>query len=117
MTTALTPAPRAGGIDDIRREDDARGYERDETDQFHRLVDRLVFDGDSRAEAAGRRARRTLAEMAPGYQRQPFLRLVRPLTFQRADDACVLCGFWKCRCGGAAPAPAPAAHSTAGVAR
>ncbi|WUT01717.1 hypothetical protein OHA46_33715 (plasmid) [Streptomyces sp. NBC_00708] len=118
--TGLVPAvipPRAGGIDDIRREDDAKGFERDETDQFHQLVDRLVADGDTRARTAGRRARRTLTEMDPGYERQPVLQLTRPLTFQRADDACALCGYWKCRCGGIAPAPALAATSISGVAR
>ncbi|QGZ53340.1 hypothetical protein GPZ77_34485 (plasmid) [Streptomyces sp. QHH-9511] len=51
-----------------------------------------------------RPARRTLAEMAPGYQRQPLLRLV-PL--KAADDACAICGSWKCtgNCWSAAPAP------------
>ncbi|MFF1847097.1 hypothetical protein ACFVW9_36155 [Streptomyces sp. NPDC058217] len=90
MTITLTP--RAGTIDGIRRE---------ETDPFHQLVDHLVADGDDRARAAGRQARRTLAEMAPGYARQPVLRLIRPLNFRAADDACVLCGYWTCRCGSA----------------
>ncbi|MET7563734.1 hypothetical protein ABZS95_26570 [Streptomyces sp. NPDC005479] len=105
----ITPArisPRAGTIDDIRREDDCgrddgRGYERDETDRFHRVVHLLVADGDDRARAAGRRARRTLDEMAPGYTRQPVLHLTRSLNFRAADDACVLCGYWTCRCGSA----------------
>ncbi|MFC8263687.1 hypothetical protein ACFUNF_40325 [Streptomyces sp. NPDC057291] len=104
MTSILTPC--AGTIDDIRREDDrggddGRGYERDETDQIHRVVRQLVADSDDRARAAGRWARRTLAEMAPGYARQPILRLIRPLNFRAADDACVLCGYWTCRCGSA----------------
>ncbi|MFD7757892.1 hypothetical protein [Streptomyces sp. NPDC059757] len=104
MTTTFTP--RAGTIDDIRREgdgggDDGRGYERDETDRFHRVVRQLVVEADDRARAAGRRARRTLAEMAPGYARQPVLRLVGSLNFRAADDACVLCGYWTCRCGSA----------------
>ncbi|MFJ2644376.1 hypothetical protein [Streptomyces sp. NPDC087511] len=98
MTIMATP-PRAGKIDDIRREDDARGFERDETDQYHRLIRQLVADGDHRARAVGRRARRTLADMAPGAELQPILRLTRHLTFRLADDACVLCGYWKCRCG------------------
>jgi hypothetical protein len=34
--------------------------------RLHQLVRHLVVDGDLRAAAAGRRARRTLAEMAPG---------------------------------------------------
>ncbi|MGZ2360955.1 hypothetical protein LRE75_30475 [Streptomyces sp. 372A] len=135
MTTTLTPinalngaslapaivAPRAGKIEDIGSEDDARGYERDETDQHHQLVDRLVADGDTRARAAGRRARRTLAEMQPGYKRQPVLQLVRSFTFRSADDACGLCNRWDCdpnNCPpGVAPAPALAASSALGVAR
>ncbi|MCX4799922.1 hypothetical protein OG497_39460 [Streptomyces sp. NBC_01242] len=98
MTSTLTrpaTAPRAGTIDD------GKGYERDETDQFHQLVQQLVADGDDRAQAAGRRARRTLAEMAPGYDRQPILYLTRPLPMRAADDACPLCGYWTCRCGSA----------------
>ncbi|MEF9915692.1 hypothetical protein RJT17_37280 [Streptomyces sp. P5-A9] len=99
--------PRAGLADDMERDDNRRGFERDETDTaFHRLVDQLVVDGDDRARSAGRQTRRTLAEMDPGYQRQPVLLLARPLTFRSANDACPLCGFWKCRCGGIAPAPA-----------
>ncbi|KIF72753.1 hypothetical protein QR77_41465 [Streptomyces sp. 150FB] len=34
--------------------------------RLHQMVRHLVADGDLRAAAAGRRARRTLAEMAPG---------------------------------------------------
>ncbi|MEU8892925.1 hypothetical protein [Streptomyces sp. NPDC048442] len=55
---------RAGGVvRAMEEEDNCRGPERDETEQFHRLVRRLVEDGDSRAARAGRRARRTLVEM------------------------------------------------------
>ncbi|MFC8236836.1 hypothetical protein [Streptomyces sp. NPDC057284] len=105
----ITFTPRAGTIDDIRREDDGggddgRGYERDETDRFHRVVRQLVVEADDRARAAGRRARRTLAEMAPGYARQPTLNLIPPLNFRSADEACVLCGYWTCRCGSAGAA-------------
>ncbi|MEV8103571.1 hypothetical protein [Streptomyces sp. NPDC088135] len=103
MTTTLTP--RAGEID-----------ERDETDQFHQVVGQLVATGDIRARAAGRRARRTLADMAPGAELQPILRLTRPLTFRSADEACLLCGYWICRCSGIAPAPTTTATPT-GVAR
>ncbi|MFD6275056.1 hypothetical protein ACFWFI_05710 [Streptomyces sp. NPDC060209] len=107
----LSAVPWVGKIDDIGREDDrgghdGRGYERDETDMsFRQLVDHLTADGDTRAHFAGRRARRTLAEMMPDHDRQPVLLLTRPLTFRSADEACGLCGFWKCRCGGVAPAP------------
>ncbi|MER7832199.1 hypothetical protein [Streptomyces sp. NPDC095602] len=62
MTRSLTP-PAAGIVDDTERDDDRRGYERDETDALHQLVRHLVADGDRRARLAGRRARRTLAEM------------------------------------------------------
>ncbi|MFJ8982579.1 hypothetical protein [Streptomyces sp. NPDC102282] len=100
-------APRAGLAKDMERDDNGRGFERDETDTaFRQLVDHLVVDGDDRARSAGRHARRTLAEMAPGYERQPVLLLTRPLDFRSADDACPSCGYWKCRCGGIAPAPA-----------
>ncbi|MFI8164122.1 hypothetical protein ACIF6I_33575 [Streptomyces microflavus] len=116
LLTALTP--RAGvdeiGRQDDRSSDDGRGYERDETDRYHQLVRQLTAEGDGLAAAAGRQARRTLAEMAPGRTRQPVLRmLTRELTFvptvstASADDACAWCGWWKCRCGGAAPAPTP----------
>ncbi|MFF8556549.1 hypothetical protein ACF058_27435 [Streptomyces sp. NPDC015501] len=84
--TGVAPlgGPRAGVADDIRREDDlgghdGRGYERDETDRFHRLVRQLTDEGDDLAVAAGRRARRTLQEMLPGYVRQPVLILHRPV--------------------------------------
>ncbi|MEU6503877.1 hypothetical protein ABZ895_30525 [Streptomyces californicus] len=79
--------PRAGVADDIRREDDrgghdGRGYERDESDRaFRGLVEQLVAEGDGQAAAAGRQARRTFAQMAPGTTRQPVLLMTRPLTF------------------------------------
>ncbi|MFH9656190.1 hypothetical protein ACH4MT_35615 [Streptomyces anulatus] len=95
-TGVATPAPRAGTIGDIGREDDrgghdGRGYERDETDQFNRLVEQLVDDGDDRAAVAGRRARRTLQEMAPGYVRQPVLSFLSP-----AMEQCPLCLRFNC---------------------
>ncbi|MFB8030614.1 MULTISPECIES: hypothetical protein [unclassified Streptomyces] len=108
----LPAVPWAGKVDDIGREDDQRGYERDETDQFHQFVGRLVADGDDRARSAGRQARRTLGEMDPSYERQPVLLLTGPLTFLSADDACPLCLRWNCGGGSdclppsAAPAPA-----------
>ncbi|MFF1560992.1 hypothetical protein [Streptomyces sp. NPDC058279] len=103
MTTTLTP--RAGKIDDIESGDDARGYERDETDSLHQLGTLLLTmaERDDARIPAGRRARRTLAEMAPGYVRPPLLRFNVPV--RAADDACVLCGFWTCRCGQAATVP------------
>ncbi|MEU9083383.1 hypothetical protein [Streptomyces sp. NPDC048357] len=112
MTTTLTP--RAGKIDDIRREDDQRGYERDETDSLHQLGTLLLTmaERDDSRIPAGRRARRTLSEMAPGYIRPPLLTFNLPV--RAADDACGLCGFWTCRCGqtGAVPATPPSATGT-----
>ncbi|MEU6687720.1 hypothetical protein [Streptomyces sp. NPDC046832] len=74
--------------------------------QLNDLLARMVREGDARVPA-GRRARRTLQEMAPGYERQPVLTLHRPVM---ADDACPLCGRWSCNGSdcppGAAPAPA-----------
>ncbi|MFB7982978.1 hypothetical protein [Streptomyces vinaceus] len=103
MTATLTP--RAGKIDDIRREDDSRGYERDETDSLHQLGTMLLTmaERDDARIPEGRRARRTLAEMAPGYVRPPLLSFNVPV--RSADDACVLCGFWTCRCGQNTVAP------------
>ncbi|WP_405393481.1 hypothetical protein OG596_38330 (plasmid) [Streptomyces sp. NBC_01102] len=120
LRTAL--APRAGVAEEIGRKDDrggddGRGYERDETDQFHQVVRHLVVEGDDRARAAGRQARRTLAEMAPGYERQPVLVLHRP----SMNDACPVCTRWNCdpsNCPpGFAPAPASAAPARMAVAR
>ncbi|MFF3036391.1 hypothetical protein ACFVS7_35960 [Streptomyces rubiginosohelvolus] len=84
-------APRAGLADDMTRDDNRRGFERDETDTFQQLVQQLVDDGDDRAAAAGRRARRTLQEMNPGYVRQPVLILHRPTMGQ-----CPLCERFDC---------------------
>ncbi|MCX4554272.1 WhiB family transcriptional regulator [Streptomyces sp. NBC_01500] len=72
-TTTMSLTPRAGIVDDIEREDDRKGYEPE--DAFHQLVARLVADDDACARTAGRQARRTLAQMAPGYTRQPVLRM------------------------------------------
>ncbi|MFF4393284.1 hypothetical protein ACFY0G_42210 [Streptomyces sp. NPDC001552] len=113
MTATLTP--RAGKIDDIRREDDSRGYERDETDSLHQLGTLLLTMAE-RHDARipeGRRARRTLAEMAPGYIRPPLLSFNVPVG--AADDACGLCGFWTCRCGQNAAVPAPPPSTTGTV--
>ncbi|MEV7659476.1 hypothetical protein AB0O39_35590 [Streptomyces anulatus] len=91
-------APRAGVAEEIGRQDDrsgddGRGYERDETDRaFQQLVEQLVADGDDRASVAGRRVRRTLQEMAPGYTRQPVLILHRPVM----GGQCPLCDRFNC---------------------
>lgn len=92
VTTQIAMAPCASDINDIGVEDDkagddGRGYECDETDQFHQVVRHLVAIGDTRAKAAGRTARRNLADMAPGYTQQPVLRLTRPLAFRPTDTA------------------------------
>ncbi|MFJ9690361.1 hypothetical protein ACIRRX_32310 [Streptomyces bacillaris] len=102
---ALLGRPRAGVADDIRREDDrgghdGRGYERDETDRFHQLARQLTAEGDSLAVAAGRQARRTFAQMAPGQSRQPVLLMPRPLTFTPSLPAGPLAGGSCGSCGG-----------------
>ncbi len=100
-TGVATLAPRAGTIGDtIRREDDqsgddGRGYERDETERFYRIVKQLVVDGDDRAAVAGRRARRTLKDMT-GQSLPPVLQmLTRTVTFApsapAAGAACTSC--------------------------
>ncbi|MFJ8982640.1 hypothetical protein [Streptomyces sp. NPDC102282] len=101
--SATTLTSRSGWLEDEERKDNQRGYERDETDQVHQLVHRLVADGDTRAESAGRHARRTLAEMAPGYQRQPVLLLTRALSYRSsaAPAPAVNSGQLQCdRCQG-----------------
>lgn len=109
----------AGGYGDWEDNDNQKGYERDETDQFHQVVRRLADDGDRRARAAGRHARRTYAEMAPGQTRQPVLRMTRQLTFtpsggsKSAEDACAWCGSWLCTGSCFAPAPTPSLRAVA----
>ncbi|WP_392900806.1 hypothetical protein [Streptomyces sp. LN699] len=106
-----TLIPRAGTIDDIRREDEDRGYERDESDSLHQVGTLLLAmaEGDDARIPEGRRARRTLAEMAPGYIRPPVLRF--NVSVRAAGDACGLCGYWTCRCPAAA-APATSTSAT-----
>ncbi|MFB7852912.1 hypothetical protein ACFC34_38670 [Streptomyces sp. NPDC056053] len=71
----MATRPRAGWYEDREQEDNDLGPMPDET-EFHRLVRHLVAVGDDRARTAGRRARRTYAEMVPGpYDRQPVLRM------------------------------------------
>lgn len=90
--TRTIPTPASGIYDDMEDADNKKGPERDETDRaFRDLVGQLVADGDDRAAVAGRRARRTLQEMAPGYDRQPVLILHRPVMGQ-----CPLCERFNC---------------------
>lgn len=101
--TETIPAPTAGGgYGDWEDRDNQRGPERDETDtDFRRLVRQLVDEGDDRAAAAGRQARRTLKEMAPGTTRQPVLHLLtRPLTFTPTLPAAPAAGAACTRCEG-----------------
>ena len=66
MQTSITravPRPSAGIIDDIEDADNKKGFEPDDLTAFHQLVRHLTADGDRRAARAGRRSRRTLAEM------------------------------------------------------
>ncbi|MCO8303591.1 hypothetical protein [Streptomyces sp. RKCA744] len=63
--------------------------------QLGDLLARMVREADTRIPD-GRRARRTLQEMMPGYERQPVLTLHRPAMADMADDACPLCGRWAC---------------------
>ncbi|EDY50007.1 hypothetical protein SSCG_03261 [Streptomyces clavuligerus] len=66
-----------GVVDDVQDEEEREWLEPhdDPAQQLHRLVRHLTADGDQRASAAGRKERRTLAEMAPGHVRQPLLTL------------------------------------------
>ncbi|MDX3490948.1 hypothetical protein [Streptomyces sp. ID05-18] len=85
--------PRAGLADEMTEDDNNLGPEPDETERcFRELVKQLVADGDDRAASAGRRARRTLQEMIPGYKRQPVLNLLSP----PAMEQCPLCLRFNC---------------------
>lgn len=55
-------APRAGWYEDQEQKDNDLGPMPDET-EVHQLVGCLVVDGDDRARTAGRRARRTFADI------------------------------------------------------
>ncbi|MEV7675889.1 hypothetical protein [Streptomyces sp. NPDC088752] len=79
---------------DMERDDNGRGYEREPEARFHALLKDLVADGDRRAHKTGRPARRTLDQMVPGNERREFL----TLPMRGAEDACEICGFWRCRC-------------------
>ncbi|MBQ0855718.1 hypothetical protein J8N05_47040 (plasmid) [Streptomyces sp. BH-SS-21] len=71
-------------------------------DEANRRLGQHLLDVVRRQDAAipaERRARRTVAEMRTR------------LAERMADDACGVCGFWRCRCGGqstAAARPVPA---------
>lgn len=56
-----------------------------------------------------RPARRTFQQMDPGFERQPVLRLVPPVTAN--NERCVSCDRWFCdgNCQGFAPVPSRAA--------
>ncbi|WP_406485523.1 hypothetical protein [Streptomyces microflavus] len=91
--TRTIPTPSSGIYDDMEDADNKKGPERDETDRaFHDLVEQLVADGDTRAAVADRRVRRTLQEMAPGYDRQPLLILHLPVM----GGQCPLCERFNC---------------------
>ncbi|MCX4523983.1 hypothetical protein OHA69_41065 [Streptomyces anulatus] len=112
--TRTIPTPSFGLYDDMTEDDNSRGPERDESEQLLRIVKQLVVDGDDRAAVAGRRARRTLKEMAPGYIRQPVLNLLSPPTMGQ----CPLCERFNCHgydCppGASAAAPAPSLRAAA----
>ncbi|MFG2811484.1 hypothetical protein [Streptomyces massasporeus] len=73
------------------------------------LLARMVRESDARIPTE-RRARRTLQEMAPGYERQPVLTLYRPVM---ADDACPLCGRWSCNGSDCPPSSTAPTHALA----
>ncbi|MCX4581319.1 hypothetical protein OHB41_51165 [Streptomyces sp. NBC_01571] len=68
--TRVVPRTNAGIIDDIEDADNEKGFEPDDLTVFHQLVRHLIADGDRRAARAGRKARRTLAEMTVVGQRR-----------------------------------------------
>ncbi|MGW1412129.1 hypothetical protein [Streptomyces sp. NPDC002403] len=109
--TSTTTSLRAGWYEEQEERDNELGPMPDET-EFHQLVQHLVDQGDDRAQKTGRHARRTLAEMAPEYVRQPVLVLHRPVM---ANDACPLCHRWNCDPSNCPPRVAPAPTLAAGA--
>ncbi|MGQ7754851.1 hypothetical protein ACUN29_41620 (plasmid) [Streptomyces sp. WC2508] len=87
--TIMATRPGAGWYEDQEQKDNDLGPMPDET-EFRQLVQHLIDDGDDRAWKAGRRARRTLVEMAPGFVRQPVLRMTTA-TIVFAASACGAC--------------------------
>lgn len=75
-----------------------------QSDAFADALRRMKRDD----ELVTRPARRTLAEMAPGYERQPLLRLVSPPA--ASNERCPNCDRWLCpgNCQQFAPAPTAA---------
>ncbi|MFC8953723.1 hypothetical protein ACFT8P_13985 [Streptomyces sp. NPDC057101] len=66
----------------------------------------------ARTDRVVRPVRRTLAEMAPGYVRQPVLRLVpQATTHEDGDDVCPMCMRWSCICGQSSTVSAPSART------
>ncbi|MFJ3817778.1 hypothetical protein [Streptomyces sp. NPDC090056] len=72
-TLRTSESVRAWVGEDIHEEDEAKGYEREPEARLHALVQHLVADGDRRARAVGRPARRTREQMAPGHQLRELL--------------------------------------------
>jgi hypothetical protein len=100
MTAAIMTRPAARTTGAVTNPENAHR-------QLGDLLARMVRQSDAGIPAE-RRARRTLQEMLPGYERQPVLVLHRPMM---ADDACALCGRWNCdpnNCPPASVAPEPA---------
>lgn len=90
MTTAIMARPAQHATEEANR-------------QLGDLLARMVREADTRITAASR-ARRTLQEMAPGYERQPVLVLHRPVM---ANEPCFLCGRWACDPSNCPPSVAP----------
>ncbi|MFF8618145.1 hypothetical protein [Streptomyces sp. NPDC015350] len=89
--TIMATRPRAGWYEDQEEKDNDLGPMPDET-EVHQLVRHLVAVGDGRARTAGRRVRRTYAEMVPGaYDRQPILRMTRAVITFEASRECSSC--------------------------
>ncbi|MFF3787567.1 hypothetical protein [Streptomyces sp. NPDC001933] len=86
--TIMAISPRAGWYEDQEEKDNDLGPMPDET-EFHQVVQHLLVDGDDRARTAGRRARRTFADMVPGtYDRQPVLRMTTAdIVFKASEQA------------------------------
>lgn len=81
---------RAGIFEDEEKRDNDKGFERDETDNRLRPV-ALVLGTPSQPTPPPPLPRRTPGETIPP--------LVRRNARAGAEDACGVCGWWRCRCG------------------
>ncbi|MFD5557825.1 hypothetical protein ACFWIA_28790 [Streptomyces sp. NPDC127068] len=97
--TARASAPRAGVIDDVEREDNAKGLEPDD-DAFHQLVQRAPRTLAEMTGAAPKLPLRPTPHERDGRQEQePDGRPHPQGIYEEDQDHCPICEHWICTCG------------------